>query len=1016
MWSLKCKRGKPGFFLFIFLFVIQGFSVFGQHGILYERFTIDKGLPSNEVYWTLQDDNGDLWISTDNGIVKYNGLSMTVFTTEDGLPDNTVFKSYLDRKGRKWFSTFAGGVFWLENDKVHIPRFNDSLVEKLSTNWIDKIYVDEFDTVWMASMRSDDVIFKAALNSNDLVSKSVEDPDFCFYGTHIIKKEGEAMICQLTGYPRVKDSGCKDDNFTVDTLSTGEVVLNFYFRKPDTSVEFNNKLIRKEAINNAQIRGRRRVNFANFQGKLEWFSYDRQLYHFENNKPKVFETFPSAVVHIHTDEKYLIVCLEGKGIYLYDRIGDKIRFRKLIFESLKVSNVYKDHSGHYWLSTVNKGLYKIPSFDIGYLSLSENDLIEDVSVSNFFFYADTVRILENDTLYFYKVKRGTEVDKRPIKKIPIDKSFAYNPYRVIWDTHGTINAKELRWNYYSNSIDTILKGNNLSAIYVQQEKSRGEEVLFMHNGYVIGYKDGTIHNSLDYDFNEVSKSVFVVNKREHYVGALSGLHRYKDGVYKDLGDSIPSFALRIEKIQSDTRGNLLVSTRGGGIGVLMPDSLFFLTKNEGLSSNQIREIFIDDTVAYVATNSGLNKINFDLEWKSYKISHLLSGYSTKFNNVRKIFKDNGKITIQSGANFTTIEPGFVNTFTAEPKVVLENVKISGKNYVDRLNEEIILSHAKNNLNVEFRINTLMKESDPVMFQYRLKGIIDEWTNTFQNNLSFTNLPPNNYQFEILVRNPGGKWSSVPEGFSFTIVPPFYKRLWFIISVFILGLSIIIIYFRARQRRAVLSNELMLSNINALKNQMNPHFIFNSLNSIQYFIATSQRRTANIFLSKLSDLVRNVLHTSSQSMVNLTDEIERLSDYLELESMRLNYSFKYKIDVQSVTNASKLYLPPLLIQPIIENAIWHGLSDIDYEGEVKITFKEDKDILIVTVEDNGVGMNIDDWVNNPMTYGKGNSIGLDNIRQRIALLTRIKNKEYKISFKNQRLQPIRGTVVTLVLPQ
>jgi LytS/YehU family sensor histidine kinase len=225
-----------------------------------------------------------------------------------------------------------------------------------------------------------------------------------------------------------------------------------------------------------------------------------------------------------------------------------------------------------------------------------------------------------------------------------------------------------------------------------------------------------------------------------------------------------------------------------------------------------------------------------------------------------------------------------------------------------------------------------------------------------------------------------------------------------------------LYFFLRQKELKRSKQLIYSNIEALKNQMNPHFIFNALNSVQYYIATEQKREANIFLSKLSGLVRNILDNSSRSQVNLAQEISRIKDYLELEHLRLNGLFKYSVSVQPELKVKSILLPPLLIQPVIENSIWHGFSDIDYMGELHIDFSVEKKNLVVTVMDNGVGMEIEKWKKSPAHYGSGNSIGLNNIVKRLYLISKIKNKEHKIEFNNIEKDPVKGTIIRLHIPQ
>ena len=127
----------------------------------------------------MQDDKGDLWICSDHGIIAFDGISMRSFTTENGLPGNTVFKCFPDPKGRLWFTTRSNGVFWIRNDTVHIPDFNDDLIQTLKKRWIDKLYVDELDGIWMSTFSADSVFYKSKVGSKTIQAVAIPAGKIC---------------------------------------------------------------------------------------------------------------------------------------------------------------------------------------------------------------------------------------------------------------------------------------------------------------------------------------------------------------------------------------------------------------------------------------------------------------------------------------------------------------------------------------------------------------------------------------------------------------------------------------------------------------------------------------------------------------------------------------------------------------------------------------------------------------------------------------------------------------------
>ena len=225
----------------------------------------------------------------------------------------------------------------------------------------------------------------------------------------------------------------------------------------------------------------------------------------------------------------------------------------------------------------------------------------------------------------------------------------------------------------------------------------------------------------------------------------------------------------------------------------------------------------------------------------------------------------------------------------------------------------------------------------------------------------------------------------------------------------------VVFLQYRQKRESYFREVQLKNqleksdleMKALRAQVNPHFIFNCLISIQHFIHRNEPQDAEHYLVKFSRLIRLVLENSTYSTVPLSDDLQALELYLEMEKLRLNHSFDYNIKLEHL-DASEINIPPLLIQPFVENSIWHGLSNKGKEGKLQINLRLDDDKLKCNVNDNGKRM--EKSMNSSI---KSKSMGLDLIRQRLEMLSKLYDSEFTFSISDNRNK--EGKSIELTIP-
>lgn len=283
-------------------------------------------------------------------------------------------------------------------------------------------------------------------------------------------------------------------------------------------------------------------------------------------------------------------------------------------------------------------------------------------------------------------------------------------------------------------------------------------------------------------------------------------------------------------------------------------------------------------------------------------------------------------------------------------------------------------------------------SDPT-FSYQLEGYDRDWKSLAQgsNAIRYTNLPKGDYVLRYRASIDGEHWEegsplAIGKEVFFWKTPAFYLA----VGLFMTGILLLLYFLRIRfiRREAALKTEFdkKIANIEmaALRAQMNPHFLFNSMNSIKYFILNEEPGLANKYLTKFSRLMRMVLRNTESQFVSLAEEVEALRLYIEMESLRLNSGFEYQIDIDADLNQDEILVPPLIIQPYVENAIWHGLRRKKDPGHLYVGIHQKESHLTIVVEDDGIGREAAMAARNKPAARK--SFGTRIAKDRIALVS------------------------------
>jgi hypothetical protein len=353
-------------------------------------------------------------------------------------------------------------------------------------------------------------------------------------------------------------------------------------------------------------------------------------------------------------------------------------------------------------------------------------------------------------------------------------------------------------------------------------------------------------------------------------------------------------------------------------------------------------------------------------------------------------------------------------------------------------DELSLKYDQNTIGIEAGIIDYYSRKDKIRYKFGQNGKEGEWQYPPDHIIRYESLSPGSYRLVVQSSNINNEFNSPEKILLININPAFWNTWWFriVASIFVLSIFYLVIRYRTRQRfklqlersgkekqiaelklrSAELQQQRTEMEMQALRAQMNPHFIFNSLNSINRFILQNDRAQASEYLTKFSKLVRMILQNSQASLITLESELESLDLYLNLESLRFNYHFDYNITIPKDLDKEVLQVPPLILQPYVENAIWHGLMHKEEKGHLDIDISENDDHLFLKIKDNGVGRAKAKALSSKSAT-KHKSMGLRITENRIAILQKNGSQESPVTIHDLTSDDgtATGTEVIIKMP-
>ena len=684
------------------------------------------------------------------------------------------------------------------------------------------------------------------------------------------------------------------------------------------------------------------------------------------------------------------------------------------FFSRGASVTTQDINGGIWLTSDSTILGYISSPAMPQYS-KQSKYPELESIYTIFPYADSLIIQNADgQLYVLFDHKTREIIPPGIDPIPNMEYWNFLPEKTCYDPE----TNKL-WVTYYNSLQAW-DGSTWSFLEFDTTRFLNpytDELEITVNGRLIGSTKNMIYEVLDDTIVSISQrkreniqDIEMDDRGRIWAGTYDGIWILEDYEFKRPADTLPrEFYSKNNRI-ANAFGSIWIYQPSGHL-FHMQEEIATAIKGPGNKSLKIM-------CHYVAPNGDLwfcSRYNSEL----YRIQQINEKFELETYDIEKLSLSNpdSPLLITDSLVYASTINGLSETNfndlkqeTQKSQMVVSELHVNHKKVP--VKSKYHFPHNQNNISFSFDRISFMQT--PLFYRYKMIGMDSIWVESEYPHVQYTNLDPGNYEFIMQVGAEDLGWSS-PNSISITIRQPYWETAWFrtlyILGFILLLISIYLFRKSMQNKKIAIQQELNNSRQLALRRYMNPHFLFNSLNSVQYFILDNQQEQAEKFISGFSGLMRDYFEAGVNETTSIQQEMDMIDRYVKLEEVRLKKTIQLSYTIGSNVDINSSHIPSFIIQPIIENAVWHGLAKKEGVGSIQMKFSSNQEILTVKIIDNGKGISAE-------LSPKKRSHSTDIVLKRLSLLS----KQYNYSFRFNRINRvdeknrILGCETELTLPQ
>ncbi len=906
----------------------------------FRNFTTDQGLPNNGVYDIYQDKTGYIWIASNQGICRFDGYTFerfpdTLYTNVTSVMTGAITE---DTRGRIWYVDFQSRVFYIENGAIHPYRYNDVIAtQKGKADFFHGLMLQGAgEEIWLVSHAYGGILH--------------------LWGNGQCARIGAEYPEAFTAFEKNGKSQYSSNGFKGATEANRDI----YLYQADSMYALRLPFPLKGRIEGGYALHRLSddrwcIYLAGFlcliqHEKLLWMEH--------------LDDIPLSL--LEEPNGALLVGYRQQGLVRYGSIedfrADKQQGRFL--PGLTISKILRDCEGGYWIATQQQGIFYCPMWEGGGTVQLSQPLTQDISSiawdgqSRLFAATVDGDVLEVD-IQAGQWKTLPKTGCAFVRSVHFDSrtqtlAVAGNP---------AVFYRNKRWERFQYKWLDRDQLRDLSSLYLAPA-SGGTQWLAATTGRLVRF-------SLDkpFVFSDVSNDDLQSPKRFYAVidapdgrvwaSGKDGLWEWKAGAGLHRPEiEHPAFQQLFLGIAVLPDSSLVFSPKGHGIVIWKPGSkeLTEIGRKQGILYNHVTSLHVTPSGSiWVCTLNGLVKCT-PTGPRQYRINQFTVKHGLPSNTVNDVTTTpDGSVWVATAKGLFRFRDNF--TEAPIPAPLFEQVSVNGIAYAAAALHT--LPHDSANLAIQF-LSLHFRSGGDIPYRFRLlqAGSDTIWTHTHSQTVHFSNLAPGNYRFQVQAQNEEARWSTVST-LAFIIRPPWWATWWSrMTAATALGMLAFGFYrYRVGQikKEGNLREELYRLEQSALQAQMNPHFIFNCLNSIQHFILKNESDAAVLYLARFAKLVRGALNASVNGSITLEDEIKMLDNYLALEQMRFQKTFDYTITANENLDRKNTLLPPLLVQPFVENAVLHGMKTVKKDGHIGVTFQQVDGYLCINIRDNGPGL-------------------------------------------------------------
>ena len=967
-----------------FLFICCAYSCFAKE---YASINITQkdGLISDDVFDIYQDEEGYMWFATMSGVSKYNGVKFENYTTNNGLADNTCYYFRKDYQGRLWIGSNNGLLQYYKDGIFHSEK-NTPFLQLSCKGGIIRDMVVEKDSSITVGFQDPSVF--VSIIGNRIKYFDLRKLDIVF--SSII----DIVWNNSNSYSII----CNHEKIDIDSA------VRIIHRSP---LPRNIHLSR-------MVVGRDQEYYLDYDNN--YYTKDFQL---RGKLPKSISN-AYTINRIHIDHSKLYIST-SQGLYIDSFFS---------FKNIKLTTVFKDNEGNFWISSIREGVFKLSkdfqnsyrlnieaNKEVVFAKTSGNKLLLSFNDRNFSIYTNGVRTFHFDCKSSTGLNyEGTKFGNLIYKNIYLNLLGNY-PY-VVNDVFGPkpmvkiFKKRSESYTVYTTRLDSnILLGNRQGVWLFKYDFSKIYDAAFFEKHFEYYSKDTSpyrvsipspqrIHA---FDKSYSNNAVWYSTPR-----SMCKIVQNKTVADTQLSKlNIEKFALLKNYMACITFDNkLLILHNYDTAGFEMDSSI----KQDCVWSHFEK---VNDSTVLVFTNDFYRLItafpsNTSLKYTIRIIDNPFipqqASYFYADSNDCYFFRKNEISKFPLKELFKVFGP---------PEIHFQKLKTLKNEY--RVSPSVSLTFAESReINIKYGYVSL--NSSQLDFEYQITSNSSQnnkWAKADGESISLLKIGFGTYIIKLRAKTSSGLSSDI-QSFTLIIQKPFWLSWWFISVVIVFLLLAILLIIKSVIKRKNIEKEkeikFIQSEYRALNALMNPHFIFNSINNVQGLINTDQKQSASEYLRTISDLIRQNMYNISGDFISLEKEFDLIINYLKLEKLRFNDILNYEINIDPTIELDLIKVPPLLIQPLVENAIKYGIWQSGMQGGfIRINVYYDHKFICIDVIDNGNGLKI---INN--TDIKHQSTALNNIKMRIEQLSKMYNKFFEFSIvelkgKNGEVSGVKASI-------